>query len=157
MTHKEAHTAALNDELYGSQCSRQYSNSLVMVLVSGETIPCFIQKFFEVSVVLNVSDTTNDGIHLNSPVAASCMTIHIALVCKLVPHSKKNYYGDPIEVWQQNFDSSSEEYVFVDDIVCQCAYLKVQDNNHFCRIQPSHVDYQVIIVCPINHLSVFGN
>lgn len=145
MIHKLAKAALFNGEMYGSQESRQQSSSMVMASIQNRLIPCFVQKFFEITVQ-------------KSPDSDLIKEI-VVKVSKLVEHQEKDFFGYPVELWQCPKDIDDEhidhfQYIFFRQIVTRCAYLCkdscVSVNQFFCNLIPLHVDLKLILVCPLN-------
>lgn len=140
MIHKEFPGIIVNGEMYGTQGSRYASNSLVMVRFSEQSdkIPCFIAKFFEIATVTTNSLVISHG------------KLLVASVMKLTAHNDRGHYGSPVEVWQHNFEEKRVVYVPLQDVLCRCAYLQIENSDN-TGLAPSTVDYNVIVVCPINY------
>ena len=140
MIHKEFPGIIVNGEMYGTQGSRYASNSLVMVRFSEQSdkIPCFIEKFFKIATVTTNSLVISHG------------KLLVASVIKLTAHNDRGHYGSPVEVWQHNFEEKRVVYVPLQDVLCRCAYLQIENSDN-TGVAPSTVDYNVIVVCPINY------
>ena len=88
--HKESKSVLFNGDLHGTYFSRQKSSSLVMAsykFANGESKrnPCFIVNIVMCAVVLN-SETE--------------VTKDIVLLKVLPLQQQKNYYPNPVEVWE---------------------------------------------------------
>ena len=140
--HYEAKSAIFNGEIFGSYFSRQRNSSLIMVSTKADQsdtiyIPNFITGFLKCHILFRDGQETKDYI--------------LVKVIPLQPHSKKNYYPKPVEVWQMPNDDylkddSNAQYVFMSTILCRCAFtpfsgqqslipaLTVIPFNHFCGL-----------------------